>query len=55
MEQGFLNDTIKRNLNNLDHIILERSSIGQVNAIMIVDGQITCGADRRGDNTSLGY
>jgi len=55
VEKGLLNDTILRDLNSLGHTVLERSSIGQVNAIMILDNKITCGADRRGDNKALGY
>ena len=43
-------------LRNMGHILKERSSIGSINAVMILpDGRKAGGADKRGNNSSCGY
>jgi gamma-glutamyltranspeptidase / glutathione hydrolase len=43
-------------LRNMGHILKERTSIGSVNAVLILpDGKKAGGADKRGDNSSCGY
>lgn len=43
-------------LRNMGHVLKERTSIGSVNAIMVLkDGKKAGGADKRGDNTTCGY
>jgi gamma-glutamyltranspeptidase/glutathione hydrolase len=45
-----------KNLINMGHLLKERTTIGSVNAIMILpDGTKAAGADKRGDNSSCGY
>lgn len=44
------------NLQNMGHSLRKRSSLGRVNAIMILpDGKKASGADRRGNNSAFGY
>lgn len=43
-------------LKQIGHTIMERSTLGRVNAIAILpDGRIKAGADRRGVNSAFGY
>jgi gamma-glutamyltranspeptidase / glutathione hydrolase len=51
------NDSIPtEKLTEIGHIIKERSSIGSVNAILILpDGQKYGGSDKRGNNSACGY
>lgn len=55
-ETGSLDSTVLNDLREMGHQIRERSMIGSVNAIMVLQGgKKTSGADRRGDNTAFGY
>jgi gamma-glutamyltranspeptidase / glutathione hydrolase len=55
-ERHGIDSTIVESLRSKGHILKERSSIGSVNAIMILkDGKKSGGADKRGDNTTCGY
>jgi gamma-glutamyltranspeptidase / glutathione hydrolase len=56
VEKAALDSATLQNLHTKGHILKERSSIGSVNAIMILnDGKKSGGADKRGDNTTCGY
>jgi gamma-glutamyltranspeptidase/glutathione hydrolase len=47
--------TLKK-LSEMGHVLKERSSIGQVEAILIrPDGKLEGAADRRGDDSAAGY
>jgi gamma-glutamyltranspeptidase/glutathione hydrolase len=55
-EKAGLDSATVESLRSKGHILRERSSIGSVNAIMILeDGKKSGGADKRGDNTTCGY
>jgi gamma-glutamyltranspeptidase/glutathione hydrolase len=55
-EKSGLDSITVENLHRMGHILKERSTIGCVNAIMIMsNGQKAGGADKRGDNSSCGY
>lgn len=55
-ERNGLDSTIVEDLHRMGHILKARTSIGSVNAIMILpDGNKSGGADKRGDNSSCGY
>ena len=56
IEKNTLEDDVRENLNNLGHKIIERNSIGRMDCILIKnDGSLEGGADKRGDDTALGY
>jgi len=55
-EKNSLDSSTVLQLKMMGHELRERSNIGRVNAIMILpDGKITEGADRRGDNSACGF
>jgi len=54
-QQGIDSLTVGK-LANMGHKLIKRSSIGSINAIMILpDGRKAGGADKRGNNSSCGY
>jgi len=55
-ENNSLDTVTLMNLQNMGHSLRKRSSLGRVNAIMILpDGKKASGADRRGNNSAFGY
>lgn len=55
-EKGRFDDNLFKELQGLGHEFNERSAIGRVDAILILeDGSLEAGADQRGDDTALGY
>ena len=55
-EKTRFDSTAAARLYEMGHQLAERSSIGRVSAILILDdGRKAGGADRRGDNISCGY
>lgn len=55
-EKNSLDSCTVLQLKMMGHELRERSTIGRVNAIMILpDGKITEGADRRGENSACGF
>jgi len=55
-EQGRFNDVILKDLKGMGHNLRERSSIGRVDAILVLeDGSLEGAADPRGDDTALGF
>jgi gamma-glutamyltranspeptidase/glutathione hydrolase len=55
-EKAGIDSATIESLRSKGHILKERSSIGSVNAIMILDGgKKSGGADKRGDNITCGY
>ena len=55
-EKNAIDSLTLEKLTEYGHILKERSSIGSVNAIMILpDGKKAGGADKRGNNSSCGY
>ena len=56
VEKSTFSEESSKNLNNLGHKITERNSIGRMDCILINDDKsLEGGADKRGDNTALGY
>ncbi len=58
MEPNGFDDKTKYQLNNLGYEILERNSliIGRVDAILVLaDGKLEAGADKRGDDAAVGF
>ena len=56
MEKGRFNDALHNELQSLGHEFKERSSIGRVDAILVLEnGTLEGGADSRGDDTALGF
>lgn len=55
-EKGAIDSLTVKKLNEMGHILKERSSIGSINAIMILPGgKKAGGADKRGNNSACGY
>jgi gamma-glutamyltranspeptidase/glutathione hydrolase len=55
-ENNSIDTVTLMNLQNMGHSLRKRSSLGRVNAIMILpDGKKASGADRRGNNSAFGY
>ena len=55
-ENNSLDTVTLMKLQNMGHSLRKRSSLGRVNAIMILpDGKKASGADRRGNNSAFGY
>ena len=55
VEKNTLKSDLKNNLIEIGHKINERSSLGRMDCILIKNGILEGGADKRGDNTALGY
>ena len=55
VEKNSLNSDLKNNLLKIGHKINERSSLGRMDCILIENGVLEGGADKRGDNTAIGY
>jgi len=56
VEKSTFSEESSKNLNNLGHKITERNSIGRMDCILINDDKsLEGGADKRGDNTAIGY
>ena len=55
IEKNTLNSDLKNNLLKIGHKINERSSLGRMDCILIENGVLEGGADKRGDNTAIGY
>ena len=55
VEKNTLNSDLKNNLLKIGHKINERSSLGRMDCILIENGVLEGGADKRGDNTAIGY
>jgi gamma-glutamyltranspeptidase/glutathione hydrolase len=55
VEKNTLKNDLKNNLIKIGHKINERSSLGRMDCILIENGILEGGADKRGDNTALGY
>jgi gamma-glutamyltranspeptidase/glutathione hydrolase len=54
-ENKSLDSTLIKRLENMGHVLINRSAIGRVNAIMILpDGKLSAGADPRGYNVACG-
>jgi gamma-glutamyltranspeptidase/glutathione hydrolase len=54
-ETGALDQGIIEKLQNTGHEMEIRKSIGRVNAIMMVDGKMSPGADKRGMNAAAWF
>ena len=55
IEKNTLNSDLKNNLLKIGHKINERSSLGRMDCILIENEVLEGGADKRGDNTAIGY
>ncbi|HUS86547.1 MAG TPA: gamma-glutamyltransferase [Bacteroidales bacterium] len=56
VEQGAFDSLLIKSLESLGHQLIERSSIGRVDAIRVLpDGSYEAGADSRGDDIAVGY
>lgn len=56
VEKDVLDSLCMRKLQEMGHQINERGSIGRVDAILVLpDGSLEAGADKRGDDTAKGY
>ena len=55
VEKNTLSDDLKNNLIEIGHKINERSNLGRMDCILIKNGVLEGGADKRGDNTAIGY
>ena len=56
VEEKTLSDELNKELTDIGHKIVNRSSLGRMDCILInEDGSLDGGADKRGDNTAIGY
>ena len=56
IEKGAFNEGLRDQLQNMGHQIKERSAIGRVDAILVLEnGHLEGGADPRGDDTAAGF
>ena len=56
VEEKTLSDELNKELTSIGHKVVNRSSLGRMDCILInEDGSLDGGADKRGDNTALGY
>ena len=56
VENETLSEELKNDLTKIGHNIVKRSSLGRMDCILVnQDGSLDGGADKRGDNTFLGY
>ena len=56
VENETLSEKLKNDLIKIGHNIVKRSSLGRMDCILVnQDGSLDGGADKRGDNTFLGY
>lgn len=56
VEEKTLSDELNRKLTSIGHKVVNRSSLGRMDCILInEDGSLDGGADKRGDNTAIGY
>lgn len=56
VEEKTLSDELISDLTNIGHKVVKRSSLGRMDCILVNDdGSLDGGADKRGDNTFLGY
>ena len=56
VENETLSEELKNDLTKIGHNIVKRSSLGRMDCILKnQDGSLDGGADKRGDNTFLGY
>jgi gamma-glutamyltranspeptidase/glutathione hydrolase len=55
-EKGSFTPELRRELKDKGYFIIDRNSIGRVDAILVSpDGELTAGADPRGDDSASGY
>ncbi len=56
VEEKTLSDELNKELTSIGHKVVNRSSLGRMDCILInEDGSLDGGADKRGDNTAIGY
>ena len=56
VEEKTISDELDVELTSIGHKIVKRSSLGRMDCILInEDGSLDGGADKRGDNTAIGY
>lgn len=56
VENETLSEELKNDLTKIGHNIVKRSSLGRMDCILVnQDGSLDGGADKRGDNTAIGY
>ena len=56
VEEETLSDELSNRLTQIGHKIVKRSSLGRMDCILIKeDGSLEGGADKRGDNSAIGY
>ena len=56
VEEKTISDELDDELTSIGHKIVKRSSLGRMDCILInEDGSLDGGADKRGDNTAIGY
>lgn len=56
VEEKTLSDELISDLTNIGHKVVKRSSLGRMDCILVNDdGSLDGGADKRGDNTFIGY
>lgn len=54
-ESDCLSADRRAELESMGHEIVERSSIGKVEAIQVVNGKLSAVADNRGDDSAMGF
>ena len=56
VEEKTLSDELINDLTDIGHKVVKRSSLGRMDCILVNDdGSLDGGADKRGDNTFIGY